>query len=447
MRKLFAIILSVMMLTGITLTGYAETGIPHDTGAAIGFKQAAAMYIANQIKQNATGGNGSSTWPSWTWNVEFPNQGDREIWLDWSHQTGKENMGRLGVMIRKSTGVFYAYMLINAPEHIQVSATDDQTIPSDYMRTLAETNGFPGHYQNAVQTSESGASESRLWLCGEIVANKYTEGTGPWANLQSNIEDARNSSLYEETAAELCYIIDAWQYVLSPDYAIGHIGFVTINHLCRFHVWDEGTVILEPTVHSTGMIRYICTRNCGAGKIAILPRLPFEDVPPTSYYAGAVDWATENGITTGDGNGTFSPGKKCTRAQIVTMLWRAAGSPEAEGENCFADVPETAYYAPAVAWAYENGITKGAGDGSFDPNAPCTRAQIVTMLWRANGSPEEETNNRFLDVRKGAWYAPAVHWAAWNGVTTGTGWGEFSPNVICTRAQVVTMLWKNGGEG
>lgn len=447
MRKLFAIILAVLMLTGITLTGYAETGIPHDTGAAIGFKQAAAMYVANQIKQNATGGNGSSTWPSWTWKVEFPNQGDREIWLDWSHQTGKESMGRLGVMIRKSTGVFYAYMLINAPEHIQVSATDDQTIPSDYMRTLAETNGFPGRYQNDVQTSESGASESRLWLCGEIVANKYIEGTGPWANLQSNIEDARNSSLYEETAAELCYIIDAWQYVLTPDYVIGNLGFATINHLCRFHVWDEGTVILEPTVHSTGMIRYICTRNCGAARLSIIPKLPFDDVPPTSYYAGAVDWATENGITSGNGETTFGPTKKCTRAQIVTMLWRAAGSPEAEGENYFADVSETAYYAPAVAWAYENGITKGAGDGCFGPNAPCTRAQIVTMLWRANGSPEEEAPARFADVRKGAWYAPAVHWAAGNGVTTGTGSGEFSPNVICTRAQVVTMLWKNGGEG
>lgn len=151
--------------------------------------------------------------------------------------------------------------------------------------------------------------------------------------------------------------------------------------------------------------------------------------------------------TSGDGESTFGPGKKCTRAQIATMLWRAAGSPEAEGENYFADVSESAYYAPAVAWAYENGITKGAGDGCFDPNAPCTRAQIVTMLWRANGSPEEEAPARFADVRKGAWYAPAVHWAAGNGVATGTGSGEFSPNVICTRAQVVTMLWKNGGEG
>ena len=139
---------------------------------------------------------------------------------------------------------------------------------------------------------------------------------------------------------------------------------------------------------------------------------------------------------------TFSPDLSCTRAQAVTFLWRAAGMPESSGNTAFADVPADSYYAAAVAWAAENGITNGTGSGCFSPDAPCTRAQIVTFLWRAAGEPESSGSTAFADVPAGSYYAAAVAWAAENNVTNGTGSGCFSPDDLCTRAQIVTLLYR-----
>ena len=168
----------------------------------------------------------------------------------------------------------------------------------------------------------------------------------------------------------------------------------------------------------------------------------FYDVPNHAYYFDAVKWAVENGITGGMGNNLFAPNGDCTRAQIVTFLWRAAGSPEPKSVSTFADVPTDAYYAKAVAWAVENGITTGTGNGLFSPDAACTRAQAVTFLWRAAGSPEPKSMSTFTDVPAGAYYAKAVAWAVENGITTGTGSGKFSPDDTCTRAQIVTFLFR-----
>ena len=167
----------------------------------------------------------------------------------------------------------------------------------------------------------------------------------------------------------------------------------------------------------------------------------FYDVPNNAYFYEAVKWAVENGITTGVGNDLFAPEQPCTRAQIVTFLWRAAGSPEPKAMSSFADVSTDAYYAKAVAWAVENGITTGTGDGKFSPDATCTRAQSVTFLFRAIGKLVD-SKAEFSDVLTDSYYANAVAWAVENGVTNGIGDGLFGPDNSCTRAQIVTFLFR-----
>ena len=168
---------------------------------------------------------------------------------------------------------------------------------------------------------------------------------------------------------------------------------------------------------------------------------PFSDVSTSAYYYEAVKWAQEKGITGGIGNGLFGPNQPCTRAQIVTFLWRAAGSPEPKAMSSFADVSMDAYYAKAVAWAVENGITTGTGDGKFSPDATCTRAQSVTFLFRAIGKLVD-SKAEFRDVPTDSYYANAVAWAVENGVTNGIGNGLFGPDNSCTRAQIVTFLYR-----
>ena len=169
----------------------------------------------------------------------------------------------------------------------------------------------------------------------------------------------------------------------------------------------------------------------------------FVDVVTGSYYEDAVDWAVENGITKGTDDTHFSPDGICTRAQAVTFLWRAAGSPEPETRTMpFTDVPVGSYYYDAVLWAVENGITKGTSDTTFSPNMTCTRAQIVTFLWRSEKSPAAGRANPFADVKSDAYYADAVLWAVKENITKGTTNTTFSPDADCTRAQIVTFLWR-----
>ena len=169
----------------------------------------------------------------------------------------------------------------------------------------------------------------------------------------------------------------------------------------------------------------------------------FVDVATGSYYEDAVDWAVENGITKGTDDTHFSPDGICTRAQAVTFLWRTAGSPKPETRAMpFTDVPVGSYYYDAVLWAVENGITKGTSDTTFSPNMTCTRAQIVTFLWRSEKSPAAGTANPFADVKSTAYYADAVLWAVKENITKGTTSTTFSPNADCTRAQIVTFLWR-----
>ena len=172
------------------------------------------------------------------------------------------------------------------------------------------------------------------------------------------------------------------------------------------------------------------------------PAHSFDDVPAGAYYEEAVAWAAEKGITEGTSATTFAPKALCTRAQVVTFLWRAAGCPEPQNAGSFADVTAGSYYAKAVAWAIENGITGGTGDGMFSPDAVCTRAQAVTFLYRASSAADASGSTSFSDVDADAYYAAAVRWAEQNGITGGIGGGLFGSDLDCTREQIVTFIFR-----
>ena len=184
------------------------------------------------------------------------------------------------------------------------------------------------------------------------------------------------------------------------------------------------------------------TVEAGFRADAAEPVNPFVDVSGGAYYEDAVLWAVREGITSGTTATTFSPGASCTRAQMVTFLWRAAGSPKASGSNPFRDVSADTYYYDEVLWAVENGITSGISADAFAPDAMVTRAQTVTFLYRAAGSPAAAPGSSFSDVRSDAYYADAVSWAVEKGITSGTAAAAFSPDADCTRAQIVTFLYR-----
>lgn len=169
----------------------------------------------------------------------------------------------------------------------------------------------------------------------------------------------------------------------------------------------------------------------------------FTDVKEGAYYVDAVNWGVDKKVTSGKTETTFAPNDSCTRAQAVTFLWRAAGSPEpTASEMTFTDVKADSYYDKAVLWAVENKITSGMSDTLFAPDATCSRSQIVTFLYRMQNSPESKAENPFTDVKADAYYANAVLWAVENGVTTGVSATTFDPAGDCTRGQIVTFLYR-----
>ena len=210
-------------------------------------------------------------------------------------------------------------------------------------------------------------------------------------------------------------------------------------------VTDKNGAVLELTEQADGSYTFLMPGSRVEIKATFMEDNAvlsfFYDVPNDSFYYEAVKWAVETKITSGVGNNLFAPDQPCTRAQIVTFLWRAAGCPEPKRTGSFADVPAGAFYAKAVAWAVDAGITTGTGEGGFSPDEPCTRAQAVTFLCRAQRA-KAEGRAQFSDVPAGAYYAEAVAWAAESGVTDGIGGGLFGPEQDCTRAQIVTLLYR-----
>lgn len=203
----------------------------------------------------------------------------------------------------------------------------------------------------------------------------------------------------------------------------------------------EGTATITVTC---GTKSAACTVTVSKPLVPEVPGTSFTDVPAGAYYEEAVGWAVEKGITKGTSDSTFTPDGVCTRAQAVTFLWRAAGSPAAKASALpFADVKAGSYYDDAVRWAMENGVTVGTSATTFSPNATCSRAQIVTFLWRAQKSPAAGSANPFDDVAGSAYYADAVQWAVQKDITKGTGATAFSPDANCIRAQIVTFLYRS----
>ena len=232
------------------------------------------------------------------------------------------------------------------------------------------------------------------------------------------------------------------------------------------HSWDVGVVTTKPTENATGIMTYTCTR-CGETKTETIPMLEpdptpslpcdggdncpgnkFTDMPAKGNWAhDAIDWAIVQKITSGTSTTTFSPSAGCTRAQVVTFLWRAAKEPAPTSkENPFKDVKESDYFYNAVLWAVEKGITVGTDPDKFSPGETCTRAQIVTFLYRYEGKPEVKPDDSFTDVKSADYFFAPVAWAVANGITKGTDPGKFSPSAICTREQVVTFLYRDVAE-
>ena len=220
----------------------------------------------------------------------------------------------------------------------------------------------------------------------------------------------------------------------------GKTCVIPINQL--EHEMDEGTVTREPTIEQEGLRTYRC-RVCGEVVLEEPVAFMFDDVDYEEYrfYTDAVYLAVGLGITKGTDATHFSPDNKCSRAEIVTFLWREAGMPEPESRSTsFTDVKPGSFYCDSVAWAVENGITKGMDAKHFDPDAPCTRAQIVTFLWRAAGEGKPSAACDFKDVPQNTYYATAVSWAVENDITYGTSDTAFSPKKTCTRAEAVTFI-------
>jgi len=193
------------------------------------------------------------------------------------------------------------------------------------------------------------------------------------------------------------------------------------------------------------MKKMLCLILCCIILFSALPVLAaggFEDVSSKAYYKNAVVWAVEKGITNGTSPSKFSPDSPCTRGQIVTFLFRAMEGSAPSGKSPFSDVKSGSYFYDSVLWALSENITQGVSADSFSPGSPCTRAQAVTFLWRAAGSPASRGGSSFRDVADGVYYTEAVSWAVNEGITSGTGNGLFSPDATCTRAQIVTFLYR-----
>ncbi len=286
---------------------------------------------------------------------------------------------------------------------------------------LTRTAGYPVS-ATAVSTAANAAEAGTV---GFVIASaneaEYAAGTVYTATFRAIAAGSAAFTLYEDSSGSGGYNSDA---VTTQSIAITSATADT---------GSSGTATAAAESDGKSAAEDTTDTESGSG---------FADLQAGAYYADAVAWAVQQGVTTGTSDTTFSPDAGCTRAQAVTFLWRAAGSPAPDDvENPFVDVNEDDYAFNAILWAVQNGITAGTGNGAFSPEDTCTRAQIVTFLYRCAGEPEAGGEG-FSDVSAEMYYADAVAWAAETGIAAGTGDGAFSPEGTCTRAQIVTFLYR-----
>ena len=264
--------------------------------------------------------------------------------------------------------------------------------------------------------------------------------TGTWIG-NPEAENPYESLLHWDHGRLLCMY--EWELCVS---VVIHFTPEGQTDPCPFgHDWSAGELLTPPSIDAPGVMEYRCSR-CGAAKTGSVP-FCFDDVKdPELYYFDPVYWAVAHNprITAGTDATHFSPDRVCSRAETVFFLWAAMGKPEPQSaELRFSDVEPTAFYADAVRWAAERGVTGGTGDGCFSPGAKCTREQVMTFLWRAVGSPRpEDGGSPFSDVEADAYYRDPIRWAVANGVTGGVGDGRFGVGIDCSRGQIVTFLYK-----
>ena len=305
-------------------------------------------------------------------------------------------------------------------------------------RTCSRCNAFEtqpvaalGHdYQAVVMEptcTEAGYTTHTCSRCGDSYTDSETEALGHDYNAVVTEPTCTESGFTTYTCTRC-----GDSYSADDTYVLGH-------------TWDAGEVIAAASHQASGEMKFTCTR-CGETKTEEIPKLdnPFVDVHDDDYFFNPVMWALDESVTGGVDATHFAPKQRCTREQIVTFLWAAAGRPEPETEeNPFSDVKSKDYFCKAVLWAVENGVTGGVGDGKFGVGQPCTRAEAMTFLWKAKGSPEPETTeNPFSDVKPGKYYYKPVLWAVENSVTGGVGDGRFGVGQPCTRGEIITFLYK-----
>lgn len=298
------------------------------------------------------------------------------------------------------------------------------------------------HETIAVQGANGGNTTNTVSIAADFTVNAPATSSGVWYDPPASYSitipaTAHGTVTVSPTSASRGTVVTLT--------AVPEDGYV----LDTLTVTDQDGKELELTGEDGGRYTFLMPASKVTMKAvfkAAEPAKPahsFTDIPSGAYYEDAVNWAVSAGITSGTGGGAFSPDAPCTRGQIVTFLWRAAGSPApAGGANPFTDADAGSYYYDAMLWAAERGITSGTGADTFSPDDTCTRAQAMTFLWRAQGSPAAGTSNSFTDVASDTYYANAALWAAESGVTSGTGAAAFSPGSDCTRAQTVTFLYR-----
>lgn len=369
---------------------------------------------------------------------------------DGSHNYIETDSKNPGKDKKDNKNLVSAYPMMNEAFTEYIYGEDDVAVPNSgeesYMTPYSE---LPG---KDIMVVETGGAED-VPLLSFAFPNAVAGSNGGTARAAS-ASDARSfdpSVGYERTDTKITLTISDIPDGLAP----------TLTVYCDG--WDNAAVSFEGRALASSFADeavsftaceggvYTITRTSAPARPSVpsapeepeTPAAPaFADVPEDSYYADAVQWAVEAGITDGTGEHSFSPDDGCTRAQVITFLWRAANSPDAGSLPEFGDVDDGSYYAEAVAWAVSEGITTGVSDGEFAPELTVTRAQFVVMLYRAAGEPEVEDADGFDDVDPAAYYAKAVAWAAAQGITDGTGERTFSPDETCTRAQIVTFMYR-----
>ena len=387
--------------------------------------------------------------------------------------------GRWNVVVYDDSTVANALRLENvyAYEDITLSVNDEAELPTELPKLLPENSGYHlewrivkvGAYGASYKTSDdnitlengkikltkahTGSEKTRL----DLVAVKdnsdtyrtlpktslfyVTVGETPLVELTGLTLTPKKVDLEVGKTCQLSAVKEPANAEGSLTWTSSKPAVAAVDQSGKITAKGEGTATITVTC---GTKSAACTVTVSKPLVPEVPGTSFTDVPAGAYYEEAVGWAVEKGITKGTSDSTFTPDGVCTRAQAVTFLWRAAGSPAAKaGSLPFADVKAGSYYDDAVRWAVENGVTVGTSATTFSPNATCSRAQIVTFLWRAQKSPAAGSANPFDDVANNAYYADAVQWAVQKDITKGTGATAFSPDANCIRAQIVTFLYRS----